>query len=368
MRPPVFLKSQRGKTTLIFITIAVFAVIVGIFVQTGVNRPKELPEFSKTIILPTKKTITYPDFTDHKGKQFNKEQFLGKWSIVFFGFTNCPDICPTTMQTLKQVKQSLQASASWTNYQTIMVTVDPETDNSKRLDDYVTFFDPEFIGLTADKEITAKFAKQLGILFIKRERDGENTYEVDHSASIILINPQGQWAGVISAPHKTESISADLEKLAQYTGKINISDKNQTLTPSEPAIDDTNEPEQNGAPLTITNAWIRPAPPSATSLAAYFDIQNNTNKTVIIVDSSSEAFDATMIHNTEIKNGIAKMVSIDGLTIPAKSQVSLAPLGTHMMLMRPETPLKEGDTIGVILIDENGNEYPYQIPVRQQPN
>ena len=174
MRSNSFSQTGIASNKLLIIGIGLLAIIVGFYVQTGVNQPTALPEFDKTIILPTAKTVSYPDFTSHEGEIANKELFLGKWSVVFFGFTNCPDICPTTMQTLKQAKQSLQKEDVWGNYQTIMVTVDPEADDSERLNSYVTHFDPEFIGLTTDIETTTKFAKQLGILFVKRETEDSN--------------------------------------------------------------------------------------------------------------------------------------------------------------------------------------------------
>jgi len=103
-------------------------------------------------------------------------------------------------------------------------------------------------------------------------------------------------------------------------------------------------------------------------MAGYFDIQNNSDKAIKIIDSSSPAFDLTMIHNTVIEDGIAKMVHLDGLTIPANSKVSLAPSGKHVMLMRPESPLKQGDSITLTLIDEDDKEYQYEIFVRPQPS
>ena len=130
--------TQNGNTTALFIAIAILAVVIGLFVQTGTNKPKALPEFSKTIILPNAKKINHTEFTDHNGNAFGKTQFTGKWSIVFFGFSNCPDICPTTLQTLKQVKAQLQAESVWSNYQVIMISVDPETDTTERLANYLS--------------------------------------------------------------------------------------------------------------------------------------------------------------------------------------------------------------------------------------
>ena len=102
-------------------------------------------------------------------------------------------------------------------------------------------------------------------------------------------------------------------------------------------------------------------------MAGYFDIHNNSTETITIVDSKSELFDMTMIHNTVIEDGIAKMVHMDGLSIPAKSTVRLKPLGTHLMLMRPNKALKVGERVSVTLIDDNNQEYQYTIDVRSEP-
>lgn len=363
-----YIKHQLGKTTLLFIAIGLLAIIIGFFAQTGTKKTASFPKFEKLIMLPKSKPINHIDFTDHRGNTFNKVQWRGKWSIVFFGFTNCPDICPTTMQTLKQVKQQLSEQSLWQNYQVVMVSVDPETDNPERLAKYVPFFDSEFIGVVSSIKKTTEFAKQLGILFIKREKEGSDFYEVDHSASLILINPEGQMAGVISAPHKASEISTDLAKLATHVGPITNAHQTDIKKTPITAPDAQNDQTQKANnPLTIEHAWIRPAPPNAPSLAAYFVIKNNTDNDIRIVDSNSPAFDMTMIHNTVIEDGVAKMIHMDALKIPANGSTELAPLGTHMMLMRPEQTLTIGDEVSITLIDENDNEYQYTIPVRQQP-
>lgn len=359
---------QYGNTTFLFVGIALLAIMIGFFVQTGMSRPQPLPEFNKMIVFPTAKNITPITFTDHHGQDFGLQQLQNKWSILFFGFTNCPDICPTTMQTLKQVKQSLQEKSLWGNYQVVMISVDPETDTPERLANYVPFFDPEFIGISSSVEKTTAFAKQLGILFIKRDNDENGRYDVDHSASLILINPQGQWAGVIGAPHKADAISLDLATLAEHTGPIKQRPKQSSIQPKAKSTSST-EAKQN-SPLSINDlvikqAWVRPAPSTASSMAAYFELTNNTNKDIEIVNSTSPAFDMTMIHNTVIEQGLAKMQHMNSLVIPANSTVVLEPLGKHMMLMRPENVLKLGDSVQITLIDGNGKHYQYDIEVRQ---
>lgn len=365
------------KVSPLFVVVAVLALSIGIFMQvSGVKQP-EPPLLNKAAILPTPKILNDAQFTDHNGQPFSLEQMRGKWSILFFAFTNCPDICPTTMQTLSAVKKKVAAAGHWNNYQVIMITVDPERDTTERLANYVPYFDSEFIGLSSDVATTTAFAKQLGILFVKRDQettDDKNAdfYQVDHSASIILINPQGQWGGVITAPHKTDEISEDLIKLAEYSAKLGL----QTALTQERGVpsqqtnleleQSSTQPAEIGT-LSVERAWIRPAPPGASSMAAYFNLNNSSNEDVTIVSVESEQFDHAMIHDTSMDDGVAKMQHLDDLTIPANSNVELAPLGLHLMLMQAERPLNRGDSAKIVLNGSNGESYEFDIQVRKKP-
>lgn len=357
--------STGGKSYFLFILAAIVAIGSGILVQNSKAPLAELPEFKKIILLPTKKALVDIDFTDHKGKQFGLEQFQGKWSILFFGFTNCPDVCPTTMQTLKQVKSDLSDAGVWHNYQVIMVSVDPERDTTERLANYVPYFDPEFIGISGPVESTTSFARNLGILFFKGEENTSEVYDVDHGAAIILVNPEGLYAGVITAPHIQETISQDLISLASYAGvePSEVKSITASLAPETTSI-----PSVVGAAqeLLIENAWIRPAPPSVKSMAAYFDLLNNSDQDIVIVSSSSPAFSMTMIHSTVVEDGIASMNHLDQLRIPANGKVSLAPLATHMMLMGPKQVLGLGDSVEIELVSKDGRRYQQTVTVKPQ--
>lgn len=358
-----FPNSQHGKSYFLFILIAIVAIGSGILVQTAKQPPTELPEFKKAILLPTPKEMVAVNFVDHKGQEFGLTDLRGRWSILFFGFTNCPDVCPTTMQTLKQVKQDLANAGVWNNYQVIMVSVDPERDTVERLNSYVPFFDPEFIGIRASVETTTEFAKNVGILFYKSKQLENGGYDVDHGAAIILINPQGQYAGVTTAPHVQADISADLIKLANYAGV----EKNQTPATSSTSASTTPALMSTGKPssLSIENAWIRPAPPQAPSMAAYFDIVNNTAGAITIINSSSLQFDNTMIHDTIIENGIASMSHLGNVVIPAGAKVSLSPGAKHMMLMGANAPLKEGDQVDIQFETDEGQLFDFKVTVQQ---
>lgn len=360
-----FPHSQQGKSYFLFILIAIVAIGSGVLVQNAKKPPAALPEFKKAILLPTPKALGEVNFTDNKGNAFGIEQLQGKWSILFFGFTYCPDICPTTMQTLKQVKQDLSKTGLWNNYQVVMVTVDPERDDTERLNNYVPFFDPDFIGIRASLEHTISFAKNVGILFFKGKTLENGGYDVDHGASIILINPQGQYAGVLTAPHLQSDISADLSKLAKYAGIVPSTE----APPYESKNKELASPELTAKTpeLSIQNAWIRPAPPKTPSMAAYFDLVNNSSSDITIVASSSPQFAHTMIHDTIIKDDIVSMQHLDSITIPAGKSVSLKPAAKHMMLMGSKNPMNEGDSAKVTLVSDQGKAFEFDVLVRQAP-
>ena len=375
---------QAGNSTALFVVVALLAIIIGIYVQgrmsdsaTGVDSTiaststAELPKFEKTVILPTPRAIKTIAFTDHNGQAFGLERFKNQWSIVFFGFTNCPDICPSTLRILKDVKQQVSDAGHWDQYQVVMVSVDPERDTPEKLGAYVPFFDAEFIGITADVYATQEFAKSVGALFIKRENEqNDEWYDVDHSASLILINPQGEWAGAITAPHNTQQITNDLVMLADYHGASkNDRGESRSHQIAEPLTVTASSSTvlANQAVLQIQKAWIRPAPANARSAAAYFKIRNSSEHDITIVDSESPDFEMTMIHDTEFEDGLARMNHLDELVIPAGTEVELKPLGLHMMLMQPKASFDLGSIKQITLISDEGQRFTTDIEVRDQP-
>jgi len=361
--------SQTGNSRILFIGIALLAVVLGIYVQ-GRQNQTEPPIFEKTVLLPAPRAIQATTFTDHRGEAFGPEQFKDLWTIVFFGFTNCPDICPSTLRILKDVKEQVSQTGLWEGYQVVMVSVDPARDTPQKLGTYVPFFDAEFLGVTADLEETQEFAKSVGALFIKRENEqNDEWYDVDHSASLILINPQGQWAGAITAPHQTDQISNDLIKLANYHGSLKTAkadEREETPNTSASNITATSSTRKPTA-LQIKQAWIRPAPPNAHALAAYLEIHNTSAQDVTIVDIQSADFQISMIHDTEVSEGVASMRHLDKLIIPAGQRVQLEPLGKHIMLMQPKIPMALGSVTQVTFLSDQGQRFSTEIEVREQP-
>lgn len=140
--------------------------------------------------------------TDHAGRPRTLEDFRGKALVVFFGFTHCPDICPTTLAEISAAVRSLGADAE--RVQVLFVTVDPERDTAEVLSRYVTAFDERFLGLYGDAAETQRVAREFKIYFERRKAG--DSYTVDHSAQTYVIDPQGRLRLFV----RHERIGADL--------------------------------------------------------------------------------------------------------------------------------------------------------------
>ncbi|AQA17296.1 SCO family protein [Halioglobus japonicus] len=135
---------------------------------------------------------------DHHGEVFDRSRFEGKWSLVFFGFTYCPDVCPTTMAFLDQFMAQLEGTEA-EDTQVVMVSVDPARDTVEQLSQYVPYFNPDFIGVTGEFLDVHRFATALNTPFRKVPGQDEN-YLVDHSSNVVLVNPKGDYHGFFKAP------------------------------------------------------------------------------------------------------------------------------------------------------------------------
>jgi protein SCO1/2 len=159
-------------------------------------------------VLPA--TTALPPFAllDQDGNRFTQSDFAGDWSLVFFGFTHCPDICPATLQQLTIAKARLEeAGADFPRI--VFVSVDPERDTPQKMAAYVAHFGAGIVGLTGDLEELRKLTAPLGIYFAKSGEETDN-YSVDHAAVVLLINREAEWTALFSAPHSVEAFVDDL--------------------------------------------------------------------------------------------------------------------------------------------------------------
>ena len=181
---------------LVFITLVVAAFV------HRISLPRVMTESEMKInglyLLDTPRSIDDFQLVDHHGVPFNRARFEGKWTLVFFGFTYCPDICPTTMAFLNNFMANLEGTEAQ-DTQVVMVTVDPARDTVQQLAGYVPFFNPEFIGVTGEFLAIHRFATALNTPFRKVTGEGDN-YQIDHSTNVVLINPKGDYHGFFKAP------------------------------------------------------------------------------------------------------------------------------------------------------------------------
>lgn len=149
------------------------------------------------------------ELTDHTGQSRRLEDWRGKVVVLFFGFTHCPDVCPTTLADIAAAVRSLGSDSE--RVQVLMVSVDPERDTPESLAKYVTAFDPRFLGLRGDLDATKKVANEFKIYFAKRKTGA--SYTVDHSAQSYVIDQQGRLRLLVRHDRIAQDLSADLRTL-----------------------------------------------------------------------------------------------------------------------------------------------------------
>jgi protein SCO1 len=159
-------------------------------------------------------TRALADFSliDHQGRSFGPANLRGHWSLMFFGYTNCPGFCPTTLITLAAVEKQLRA-ARIAAPQVIFVSVDAKRDTPAQLAKFVPYFDPEFIGLTApDQASIERQAREWGVAVAILPGTADD-YMVDHSAAIFVINPEGRIAAILTGPFDADPLQRDLTRI-----------------------------------------------------------------------------------------------------------------------------------------------------------
>jgi protein SCO1/2 len=160
---------------------------------------KEELQINGAIVLEKPRIFSDFELVDHRGDLFNIERMQGIWSIVFFGFTHCPDICPTTLAMLNDTYSKLKDSEK-ERLQIVMISLDSERDTVEKLAEYVPYFNQEFIGVTGNKHLIRRLTAELNVAYNQVPLSGDD-YTVDHSTQLILINPMGHYHGFFKAPH-----------------------------------------------------------------------------------------------------------------------------------------------------------------------
>ena len=191
----------------IIVAIALAATLAaGVFVALRMQTPAA-PEFA--LVLPAPNKVPEFNLVDQRGAPANQSVFEGQWDLVFFGFTHCPDICPTTLQVLSAARAALAEKGQLPLPRIVLVSVDPERDTPEILGQYVDYFGDGNLGITGTLDEVTKLTTGLGIYFEKQPSDGDD-YAVDHSAAVLVIDPDGGFHALFSGPHIVENYVHDL--------------------------------------------------------------------------------------------------------------------------------------------------------------
>lgn len=194
-------KQSRGVKITVAAVVLFMIVVVAGFVHR-IQQPRVMTNTEMQInglyLHETPRDVGQFELLDHHGLPFNASSLEGKWSLVFFGFTHCPDICPTTMAFLNQFVAQLPDDEAQ-DTAVVMISVDPARDTVAQLAAYVPYFNPDFLGVTGEFLAIHRVATALNTPFRKVPGQGED-YQVDHSANVVLINPLGDYHGFFKAP------------------------------------------------------------------------------------------------------------------------------------------------------------------------
>jgi protein SCO1 len=165
-----------------------------------------------TILAPARALADF-SFIDNQGRSFGAANLRGHWSLMFFGYSNCPDYCPTTLTTLAALEKRLRAAKSVVPPQVIFVSLDAKRDTPAQLNQFVPYFDPEFIGLTAASQPAIEaLAKKWGVA-VQIQYAADGNYIVDHSAAIFVIDPAGQLAAILTGPFTLDALESDFRRI-----------------------------------------------------------------------------------------------------------------------------------------------------------
>lgn len=210
--------SRGSVATTVALCLLFIAIVLGMFyysvTRTPVLTPEQLAE-QGVVVWPQPRELRPFELQLADGGTIGNTDLIGQWSVLFFGFTNCPDICPVTLSELAQARRLLSQNAPELvpSVQGYMVTVDPERDTPAVLARYVDAFGAEFEGIHGAHGDVAAFAQDVNVAFAKMPSE-TGPYTIDHTGNLVILNPEGHYHGFIKLPHRADTIANALQALA----------------------------------------------------------------------------------------------------------------------------------------------------------
>jgi len=207
--------SSRTRFILVGLLTCALSVAAGLGLSYALFAPTPRPDVAG-LLWPNPKALRPFSLVNQHGEPFALEDLEGRWTFLFFGYTNCPDVCPMTVGVLSEVETLLERQGSGKDVQFAFVSVDPARDTPEQLGRYLGFFDEDFIGATAPDGRLEGLTRQLGIAFLRDEPDENGHYAVGHSASVLLTDPEARLVAVFDAPHRAEALATDFREIRRF--------------------------------------------------------------------------------------------------------------------------------------------------------
>jgi len=197
-----------SKRNVIFILLVLFS-ITGIFTyfQSLPSLLEKKPSLITGKILVRPMEIDNFELIDQNNEVFNKKSLEGGWTVLFFGYTNCPDVCPTTIYKLAEIKNGIKEDLPSANFNTVLVTLDPDRDSTERLDEYIGYFDETMLGVTGTYENIQSFTSSLSVFYQRINK--EEGYDFNHTASIFVFDKDGSLFATMSPANTVEELESD---------------------------------------------------------------------------------------------------------------------------------------------------------------
>ncbi len=195
-------------------SIGILLIVVALFAVPIFYAPKPPASAEPGLtLIPPRGELPAFELRDQHNQIFDVARLRGKWSLLFFGYTHCPDICPMTLATLKQVHQLLGEKNK--NIQYVFITVDPARDTPEIMGSYTGYFHADFLGVGGPASELDKLTQALGVYY-RLDDNAKGNYQADHSAAVFLVDPQAQWRGLFASPQNAQHMAANLSRLQKF--------------------------------------------------------------------------------------------------------------------------------------------------------
>lgn len=211
---------MKFKTSLSYAGLFLLAIAAGMLASYLVLKPRHPPRpQTEAFLLVDSKPLPEFALTDTSGKPFDRDSLKGHWSLLYFGYTHCPDACPTTLAGLNLMMAELSKSPAAPKPMVYFISVDPKRDDPKLLKNYTLYFNPNFVGATGSLDALRAMTRPLAVDFSYGPVDKNGGYSVDHSSFVILVDKQTEQVALFTPPLDAKRVSADYLKILKYYGE-----------------------------------------------------------------------------------------------------------------------------------------------------